>query len=62
MGAPGAALATSISYTCMSILSLLFFLHVTKYRIFDVFIFDRYEFDIVMKFIYKTFKMGRKTS
>jgi O-antigen/teichoic acid export membrane protein len=38
MGASGAALATSFSYICMSILSIFFFLKVTKYRFRDIFV------------------------
>lgn len=50
MGASGSALATSISYVCMSMLSMYFFLKVTKYHLRDVFVIDAEE----LKFIRNT--------
>jgi len=47
MGVSGSALATSISYACMSMLSMYFFLKVTKYRIRDIFVIDRDEFEFI---------------
>ena len=49
MGASGAALATSFSYICMSIMSVLFFMSVTKHRIIDLFIMDLEEAAYIKK-------------
>ncbi|RQW86060.1 MAG: hypothetical protein EHM79_10355 [Geobacter sp.] len=47
MGASGAALASSISYVCMSLLCMFFFLQETKYRIRHIFIIDREELQFI---------------
>jgi O-antigen/teichoic acid export membrane protein len=51
MGMNGAALATSISYSFMSLLSLFFFLRETGYALTDVFIIPREERRLIMHFI-----------
>lgn len=43
LGTLGAALATSFSYSCMAIISLIFFLRVTTYRLHDLLVMDREE-------------------
>lgn len=47
MGASGAALSSSISYVCMSTLSIFFFIHVTKHRFRDIFIVDSEEIKFI---------------
>ena len=56
MGGAGAALATSLSYICMSIVTILFFINVTENRIRDIFVIDIEEIDYIKRFIFSLFK------
>ena len=56
MGGAGASLATSLSYICMSIITIFFFVNVTKNRIKDIFIIDSEEIDYIKRFIFSLLK------
>jgi O-antigen/teichoic acid export membrane protein len=57
MGMAGAALATTISYSCMSLLCLVFFVRKTGYGLRDIFLIEAEERQIIRQFV--TSALGR---
>ncbi len=56
LGGKGAAMATSLSYTLMSAISLFFFMRVTRHSLLDIFIVEKMEFDFILTKIRRIMK------
>lgn len=55
-GGKGAAIATSLSYTFMAIISLFFFMRITKHSLHDIFIIDQVEIQFISEKIRQMMK------